>query len=644
MKSKNFICSPEEDKVIQGKRLGLTLSKIGTLPFEFPDDLNAPTLEYIIAWDKQTEAGLEAYKKADINTATFTLSTKHLNKGAFEGYVDIIHIHTLFRDLKTAPSTFREFSYFLSDKAVAHKQKVNKLNLDDASKAALEKTGELTFENLIAFYKGGSANTTTGEPYYKSENRAEFFLLIEKPEEPTLNVGLTRTAEPSTEDEILWAIIAKTTDSVRFNEYIKCMDELCKKEHLYGIEPGFKKSSRSESSGSVILNPLRSYSELKRLTDDFLKEKIGSTYQLEEIQNELAKNGRNLSKEEINNFINSYFEGSFANGFFKDKTGILPYLHNVNNRLPGAGEGDCEGAIVSKLSRPLFLELIWSYWHEEGMLVQAMNAISLRFQNKRSSFKNQLENLATDPLRGLNNILWGYIQDEYSRLSMNRRAYEYSHQYGLTLYGKAVPKMQAVESRSKFIEGFHTLMHLCTRFYKEFDDTTIYADPFPIKNALREVHILLSEGAHNQYGDLPWTSRVEMMVMQYILARPEMREFLGGRVMVSYEEPWMDRVDSVKRIMEWTDTSITHFANLAYWGERILLSVRFGNWNDTDATREQAANWASFWRNDIQSYLHAYRTATGVDLSNDKVDYALPSMHLLRRLKEQLKSKSNVGT
>ena len=26
--------------------------------------------------------------------------------------------------------------------------------------------------------------------------------------------------------------------------------------------------------------------------------------------------------------------------------------------------------------RPLFLELIWSYWHEEGMLVQTMNALS----------------------------------------------------------------------------------------------------------------------------------------------------------------------------------------------------------------------------------------------------------------------------
>ena len=50
------------------------------------------------------------------------------------------------------------------------------------------------------------------------------------------------------------------------------------------------------------------------------------------------------------------------------------------------------------------------------------------------------------------------------------------------------------------------------------DDTTIVADGFPVLNALKEVHLLLSEGAHNQFGDLPSTARQEMLVQQWILA------------------------------------------------------------------------------------------------------------------------------
>src|SRR6266496_6201714 len=34
-----------------------------------------------------------------------------------------------------------------------------------------------------------------------------------------------------------------------------------------------------------------------------------------------------------------------------------------------------------KLTFPCFLELIWSYWHEEGMLGQSTEAIAARFQN-----------------------------------------------------------------------------------------------------------------------------------------------------------------------------------------------------------------------------------------------------------------------
>ena len=72
------------------------------------------------------------------------------------------------------------------------------------------------------------------------------------------------------------------------------------------------------------------------------------------------------------------------------------------------------------------------------MLVQSINAISRRFQNVRAPGEcDPLAHLEFDPLRPLNNILWGYVEDERNRLSVKRRVYEYHHHYGLNLYGKA---------------------------------------------------------------------------------------------------------------------------------------------------------------------------------------------------------------
>ena len=111
----------------------------------------------------------------------------------------------------------------------------------------------------------------------------------------------------------------------------------------------------------------------------------------------------------------------------------------------------------------------------------------------------------------------------------------------------------SADSRSKFLEAFHNLLHRCSVFYKEDDDTTVIADGFPLLNALKEVHLLLAEGAHNQFGDLPWTARAEMLMQQWLLSRPEMRDFLQGRRMVPYKEPWMAQVDTMKTLQGWTD-------------------------------------------------------------------------------------------
>jgi hypothetical protein len=300
----------------------------------------------------------------------------------------------------------------------------------------------------------------------------------------------------------------------------------------------------------------------------------------------------------------------------------------------------CYGILQSKLTSPVLLELIWNYWHEEGMVVQTTNAMSWRFQNRRGpQDRDPLAMVEIDPLRGLNNLLWGWVQDEEHRLTIPRRAYEYDHEYGLKLIGKAVPPIQGADSRSRFLECFHTLLMLCSVFYKEDDDTTVVADGFPVLNALRDVHLVLTQGAHNQYGDLPWTARQEFLMQQWILARPEMREFLPRRIMVDYPEPWMDSVETMKTLQGWTDTSILHFRDMAIYGEKILLSVRYGAWTD-QIHPENAANWARYWRPEIQGYMYAYRAATGVDLAavtvTGQVNATLPAVLLNGRLPKQV--------
>ena len=331
---------------------------------------------------------------------------------------------------------------------------------------------------------------------------------------------------------------------------------------------------------------------------------------------------------------------------------VLPYLAVIRSKLPEydiklnafglvspAQVQECHGILRDKLVNPCLLELIWSYWQEEGMLVQTMNAIALRFQNVRGpGERDGLVNLDIDPLRPLSNLLWGYTLDEQHRLGLKRRNYEYDHHYGLRLEGRAVPPMRPADSRSRFLEAFHNLLRLCLVFYRQDDDTTVKADAFPVLNALKEVHLILSQGAHNQFGDLPSTARIEMLMQQWLLARPEFREFLPTRIMVAYPEPWMDRVDAMKKLQGWSDVSVLHFRNLAIFGEQLLLSIRWGHWSDVFEPL-QAFNWARAFRPQVQGYVHAYRAVTGVDMAAEKPDLqieaTLPSVLLQRRLAQQ---------
>jgi hypothetical protein len=466
------------------------------------------------------------------------------------------------------------------------------------------------------------------------------------------DVTLQRTANLPTEDQPLWAAIRNRTGAMGFAAYSDFIERVMCAESTTpstDTEKEIAQRTRLNAQRALLFDPLTGvdgYNLLKAATEAFLLLECGVVVDPPKDrvtgQPTLARTDPVPGEESRLGFPVTFETLKLGLDQYLGPQG-LPYLDRIVRQLNLDGTEDdlfCSRILGNRYSCPLLLELIWSYWHEQGMLVQTLNAISWRFQNRRnpSAGRDPLAHLELDPLRPLNSLLWGYMQDEYRRLTVPRRAYEYDHHYGLLLEGKAAPKLQSADSRSKFLEGFHNLLALCTAFFKEDDDTTMIADAFALLNGLREVHLILAEGAHNQYGDLPWTARVEMLIQKWLLARPEMREFLRGRYMVPYEESWMGAVDTMKTLQGWTDTSVTHFVRLANFGEQILLSIRYGDWIGV-IDPQQARNWARSWRPEIQGYIHAYRAVTGVDLTVSGVSvqdqalrYAQPSTLLRQRL------------
>ena len=401
---------------------------------------------------------------------------------------------------------------------------------------------------------------------------------------PAARVQLARTATVPTNDVVLTREILRITGARRFAAYQQAVDEALREE------PG---RAFSPTAYDVILRTTRTFLE-------------GETTSILDPAGHYLENGN------------------------------LPYLENVASRYPDARFGQLAADIVSDiddelLDRPAPVELIWTYWVEESGFHQVLNLILARFQNRRIPGGAALERFSLSYLRPLRNLLYTWGDNEINRLTVRRRAAEYQYEYGLDLIGRAVPaSLQYVERRSQFLESFHTLLHEALVFYRLDDDTTVVADAFPVLNALRDLHRALAPGAENQFDGVALQSRVEAMAAQYVLAQPEMREFLGGRPMVPYEEPWMDRVDTLRALCGWGDTSVMSFHELAVHGEQIVMTVRWGDWSDIGLTADSAANWARDMRDPVHRYVHAYRTVTGVDL-HDRVDTTMPAVLLARR-------------
>jgi hypothetical protein len=434
------------------------------------------------------------------------------------------------------------------------------------------------------------------------------------PEVPTQTVALVSPDPPQSPDEVLWSFIRLLTQQLRFEEF-----------HEF-VEPRLSGLEGPEWFGTD------AYRRLFRAAEEFVEAAADPLRAVEK---------RRLLKHEISQrTVTSSLQRSYVSSERDDLA--QPFLRSATDS-PDAVERavairNPAAAAQFPLPNVPFVELIWNYWHEEGGLVQTMNHILARFQNRRiRPGHDPLARFDLNPLLPLRNLLWGFTEDEQRRLTVRRRAAEYMVQYGLPLLGRAVPPpYTVVDQRTQFLEGFHALLHSAHQFYKERDDKTVDADAFPLLSGLREVHLVLAHGAHNQFADLPLVARAEMLTMQFVLAQPEFREFLGGPTMVPYEEDWMDRVETMKNLMGWPDASITHFFELAVHGEQILLSIRHGRWNESSRTREDAANWALTWRNEVQRYIHAYRAVTSVDLTSS-IDATVPSVLLARRAARQVR-------
>jgi hypothetical protein len=458
------------------------------------------------------------------------------------------------------------------------------------------------------------------------------------PAAPVTRVALQRSSIRPTREEGLWTLIEANAKAISFPEYHEFINRvLCKhsKDHEQSKYPTFDHDSQRfqrEKEELVAHFGVGAYELLRTATELFLllncrvatrREFPRGEFQDEESQRRglTPSNLGDLAQKFLGN--NAYLRHVIEAAFPDDRIS-----HN----------SFCEGVLTR--SEPVLIELIWSYWHEEGMLAQSVNAIARRFQNQRAEGpRDPLAHFELDPLRPLNNILWGYVQEEYKRLTVRRRSAEYDHQYGLCLYGKASPRTRTADSRSKFLESFHNLLHRCSQFFKEDNDTTVIADGFPLLNALREVHLVLAQGLHNQAGDMAWTARVEMLMQQWIMARRETRDFLQSRAMVPYTEAWMPQVDTMKTVQGWTDVGVNHFRDLGFYGEQILLSIRYGDWVDLN-DEDTAKHWARRQRGKVQRYIDCYRSAVGVDLTNgDTVDHTVPAALLKRRLDAQVRAR-----
>jgi len=447
-----------------------------------------------------------------------------------------------------------------------------------------------------------------------------------------ISVTLDRTPTDPTRDEVLWDVILERTHAISFKPYHEFLNQVLDIDDYKDIREGV--AHRYRNFGFE-LGSVGSYQILRYVTEAFLLIECGvhvdhpHRRQHLIIGSDSGDNDGHYSREDIEKKLREYL----------GEPPRLPYLRRVIDAAFPDFERDARGAdrlLTVGIGQPLLIELFYEYWLEQGMLMQTVDAVSQRFRNIRGlGARDPLANLEIDPLRPLNNLLYAWERAKPDRLTPRQRMLEYLYGYGLALPGSASFRIRPAEVRSNFIDAFHNLLHRAMVFYKEDAQTTVIADGFPLLNALKEMHLILAQGAHNSFFGTTFQARVETLMMQFMLARPEMRDFLQSRIMVPYKEPWMPQVDAMKARQGWDDTSVTYFYDLAVYGEQIALSARFGDWSGIDR-EDSAKHWARRLKRVVMGFANAYRAVIGLDLTNpNSVDGTIPAIQSQQRLVSQ---------
>ena len=230
--------------------------------------------------------------------------------------------------------------------------------------------------------------------------------------ESPVNVSLLPGPVDDTPDLPLWDHIKRATKALSFDNYARFMDYL----FCASSDDGRTKhpdswhtvreaiGSNYQGFGADLPFPdIHAYRVLKAATEEFMRVNCGVAYN--------PSQGRGLERRYLRAFgleDDTSLETLWGEYVYPD--GVIPYLRAVQKSLPDVDlvNGNyrdskkaelCDAILRSKLEHPCMLELIWSYWHEEGMLVQTMNSISRRFQNRQGPAEvDPLANLAIDPL------------------------------------------------------------------------------------------------------------------------------------------------------------------------------------------------------------------------------------------------------
>ena len=329
-----------------------------------------------------------------------------------------------------------------------------------------------------------------------------------QPVSGNLGVALSRTATEPTTDTAFCPALLNSTEGLSFNTYQRYMDNAVlrrddRRRHPQLREGPHQRQKRDASTTScaapAALHRLRRLSRHqggdRSLRDGELRRARRTAFD-NAVPRQRARRAylqrRDLPVPGSADRVHQPVPGAVPRRQgAADKT--LPYLAVIRPSCPTSRSSsprsgprrsscrECTGILQDKLTNPCLLELIWSYWHEEGMLVQTMNAITRRFQNVRAPVGDDpLANMEIDPLRPLNNLLWGYVQDEQHRLTRGAPRLRVRPPLRPAARGQGGAATCGPPTAARSSSRRSTTCCSCARvFYKQDDDTTVDRRRFP---------------------------------------------------------------------------------------------------------------------------------------------------------------------